>query len=989
MLLTKKTSGAAAGASESHFIQSLRRGMAQALPTMDRRTFLRRSGLGVGAGLAATQLSLVKRAEAAEGDGKVAIGNTKIEVRRTVCTHCSVGCAVDAVVENGVWVRQEPVFDSPINLGAHCAKGASVREHGHGEHRLRYPMKLVNGKYQRISWDTAYEEITAKLMQLRKESGPDSVYWIGSSKHNNEQSYLLRKFVSFWGSNNCDHQARICHSTTVAGVANTWGYGAMTNSYNDMQNSKVALYIGSNAAEAHPVSMLHMLHAKETGCKMIVVDPRFTRTAAKADQYVRIRSGTDIPFLFGLLYHIFKNGWEDQAYIDARVYGMDEVKADILAKWSPDKVEEACGVDEATMYSVAKTMHENRPGTLVWCMGQTQHSIGNAMVRASCIVQLALGNVGKSGGGANIFRGHDNVQGATDVGPNPDSLPGYYGLAEGSWKHFANTWGVDYEWIKGRYASPAMMTKPGITVSRWIDGVLENPDLIDQDTNLRAVFYWGHAPNSQTRGLEMKRAMDKLDLLVVVDPYPSATAAMAAMPGKAEDLNPNRAVYLLPAATQFETNGSCTASNRSLQWREKVIDPLWESRTDHMIMHQLAEKLGFGKELSKNYKMQKVKGMDEPVVEDILREINASVWTIGYTGQSPERLKAHMRNMHVFDVKTLRAKGGKDAETGYDLTGDYFGLPWPCWGNPSLKHPGTANLYDTSLHVMDGGGNFRANFGVERNGVNLLAADGSHSKGADLTTGYPEFDHVLLKKLGWWEDLTPEEQKAAEGKNWKTDPSGGIIRVTMKVHGCHPFGNARARAVVWNFPDAIPQHREPIYGTRPDLVAKYPTHNDLKTFWRLPTLYTSLQQKNVAEKLYEKFPIILTSGRLVEYEGGGEETRSNPWLAELQQESFVELNPKAAADRGIRNGDRVWVLTPTGARLNVQALVTERVGPDTAFMPFHFSGHWQGVDMLASYPEGAAPIVRGEAVNTGTTYGYDSVTMMQETKTTICNIEKA
>ncbi|MEN6146827.1 formate dehydrogenase subunit alpha [Bordetella pertussis] len=989
MLLTKKTSGAAAGASESHFIQSLRRGMAQALPTMDRRTFLRRSGLGVGASLAATQLSLVKRAEAAEGDGKVAIGNTKIEVRRTVCTHCSVGCAVDAVVENGVWVRQEPVFDSPINLGAHCAKGASVREHGHGEHRLRYPMKLVNGKYQRISWDTAYEEITAKLMQLRKESGPDSVYWIGSSKHNNEQSYLLRKFVSFWGSNNCDHQARICHSTTVAGVANTWGYGAMTNSYNDMQNSKVALYIGSNAAEAHPVSMLHMLHAKETGCKMIVVDPRFTRTAAKADQYVRIRSGTDIPFLFGLLYHIFKNGWEDQAYIDARVYGMDEVKADILAKWSPDKVEEACGVDEATMYSVAKTMHENRPGTLVWCMGQTQHSIGNAMVRASCIVQLALGNVGKSGGGANIFRGHDNVQGATDVGPNPDSLPGYYGLAEGSWKHFANTWGVDYEWIKDRYASPAMMTKPGITVSRWIDGVLENPDLIDQDTNLRAVFYWGHAPNSQTRGLEMKRAMDKLDLLVVVDPYPSATAAMAAMPGKAEDLNPNRAVYLLPAATQFETNGSCTASNRSLQWREKVIDPLWESRTDHMIMHQLAEKLGFGKELSKNYKMQKVKGMDEPVVEDILREINASVWAIGYTGQSPERLKAHMRNMHVFDVKTLRAKGGKDAETGYDLTGDYFGLPWPCWGNPSLKHPGTANLYDTSLHVMDGSGNFRANFGVERNGVNLLAADGSHSKGADLTTGYPEFDHVLLKKLGWWEDLTPEEQKAAEGKNWKTDPSGGIIRVTMKVHGCHPFGNARARAVVWNFPDAIPQHREPIYGTRPDLVAKYPTHNDLKTFWRLPTLYTSLQQKNVAEKLYEKFPIILTSGRLVEYEGGGEETRSNPWLAELQQESFVELNPKAAADRGIRNGDRVWVLTPTGARLNVQALVTERVGPDTAFMPFHFSGHWQGVDMLASYPEGAAPIVRGEAVNTGTTYGYDSVTMMQETKTTICNIEKA
>jgi formate dehydrogenase major subunit len=143
---------------------------------------------------------------------------------------------------------------------------------------------------------------------------------VGSCKSNNEQGYLLRKWVTLWGTNNCDHQARICHSTTVAGVANTWGYGAMTNSYNDMQNAKAAMYIGSNAAEAHPVSLLHMLHAKEKGCKMIVVDPRFTRTAAKADEYVRIRSGTDIAFLFGVLYHVFKNGWEDKQYLEDRVW---------------------------------------------------------------------------------------------------------------------------------------------------------------------------------------------------------------------------------------------------------------------------------------------------------------------------------------------------------------------------------------------------------------------------------------------------------------------------------------------------------------------------------------------------------------------------------------------------------------------------------------------------------------------------------------------
>jgi formate dehydrogenase major subunit len=906
---------------------------------------------------------------------------TTIETKRTVCTHCSVGCSVDAVVENGVWIRQEPVFDSPLNLGAHCAKGAAAREHGMiaNSHRLKTPMKLVNGKWQKMSWDDALKEVSDRLLAIRNDKvkgGPDSVFWIGSSKHSNEQSYLLRKFVSFWGSNNCDHQARICHSTTVSGVANTWGYGAMTNSYNDMQNTKCAMYIGSNAAEAHPVSMLHMLHAKETGARMIVVDPRFTRTAAKADEYVRIRSGTDIAFLFGMLHHIFKNGWEDKQYIHDRVYGMDKVREEVMTKWTPDKVEEVCGVPEAEVYKVAEMMAKNRPSTVVWCMGQTQHSIGNAIVRASCIVQLALGNVGVSGGGTNIFRGHDNVQGATDIGPNPDSLPGYYGVAAGAWKHFAAVWGVNYDWIKGRYASQAMMEKPGMTVSRWIDGVLEKNELIDQDNNLRAVVFWGHAPNSQTRGKEMIEAMKKLDTLVVIDPYPSATAAMAAMVR-------TDGVYLLPACTQYETSGSVTASNRSLQWRERVITPLFESQTDQALMYQFAKRFGFDKELVKNYTMWKPDGeskFDEPTPESILKEINHSTWTIGYTGQSPERLKLHMKNQATFDVKSLRAKGGP-------CDGDYYGLPWPSYGTPEIKHPGSPNLYDESRTMMDGGGCFRANFGVERDGVSLLAEDGSYPKGSELTTGYPEFDHVLLKKLGWWDDLTDDEKKAAEGKNWKTDLSGGIQRVTMK-HGVHFWGNAKARAIVWNFPDGIPQHREPLYSPRPDLVAKYPTHDDKKAFWRLPTLFKSVQQKNVQDKVAEHFPLVLTSGRLVEYEGGGEETRSNPWLAELQQENFVEINARDANNRGVKDGEYVWVKTPTGAQIKVKALVTDRVAAGTTFIPFHFSGWWMGKDMLEYYPEGAHPIVRAEAVNTATTYGYDSVTMMQETKTTLCQVEK-
>ena len=956
--------------------------------TIDRRTFLKRSGLTIGAGAIASQLpySMVGKAQAEDAAKKA----TNKVVKRSVCTHCSVGCAIDATVENGVWTRQDPVFDSPLNLGAHCAKGASVREHGitHDSRRLRYPMKLEGGKWKQIPWDQAYQEISDKLLAIRKESGPDALFVLGSSKHNNEQSYLMRKWAALWGSNNVDHQARICHSTTVAGIANTWGYGAMTNSYNDERNSKCLFFLGSNAAEAHPVSMMHTLHARENGAKVIVADPRYTRTAAKADKYVRLRSGSDVAFLFGLLYHVFANGWEDKEFIKQRVYGMDEVRKEVMSRYTPAAVEEVTGVSELDMLETAKMLADNRPAFVIWAMGQTQHSNGNNVTRASAVLMLALGSAGLTGGGANIYRGHDNVQGATDIGPNCHTLPGYYGLSAGAWKHWAGVWNVDLDWLKGRFASEDMMGKSGITVSRWADGVLESSQDLDQNTSLRAVVFWGHAPNSQTRGVDQIEAMKKLDLMVVVDPYPSASASMFAMARQ-------DGAYLLPACTQFETYGSVTASNRSIQWREQVIEPLFESRSDHMIMYQLAEKLGFADQLvGKGGGKQNVKlvagkgGMMEPDIEDVLREVNGGAWTIGYTGQTPERLKAHMRNMEVFNSTTLRAAGGKDAETGYDLTGDYFGLPWPCWGTDKVKHPGTPNLYDISKHVMDGGCTFRARYGVEHNGVDLLAGDGSYSVGSEIKTGYPEFDDKLLKKLGWWSDLTEGEKKAAEGKNWKTDNSGGIQRVALK-HACVPFGNARARAVVWNFPDEVPLHREPLYSSRPDLVAKWPTYDDVKSLYRVPTLFKSIQDKNVADKISEKYPLVLTSGRLVEYEGGGEETRSNPWLAELQQHNFVEISPKAAADRGIRNNEDVWVTTPLGARLKVRAMITDRVGPDTVFVPFHFSGWWQGKDMLAHYPEGAAPIIRGEAINTGTTYGYDVVTMMQETKTQLCQVERA
>ncbi len=937
---------------------------------INRRTFLQNSGLLAGGAALSSALSfnLMEKAQAGPSVLPESIETKKI---KTVCTHCSVGCGIVAEVQNGVWTGQEPAFDHPFNMGAHCAKGAAVREHGHGERRLKYPMKMVDGQWYRITWQQAIDEIGDQVQGIREKSGADSVYWLGSSKHNNEQAYLFRKFAAFWGSNNIDHQARICHSTTVAGVANTWGYGAMTNSFNDIHNSKAILIIGGNPAEAHPVSMQHIFKAKEQGAPLIVIDPRFTRTAAHATQHIRLRPGTDVALIWGMLWHVFENGWEDKEFIQQRVYGMDEIRTEV-AKWSPEKVEQVTGVHRDELFKAAETMAKHRPGTFIWCMGGTQHTTGNNNTRAYCIFQLALGNMGVAGGGTNIFRGHDNVQGATDLGPNAHTLPGYYGLSEGAWQHWARVWGVDYQWLSERFDPNSYeddkgnmtrtMNTSGIPVSRWIDGVLEDKANLSQQDNLRTMVFWGHAPNSQTRAPEMKQAMEKLELLVVVDPYPTATSIM-------HDRTDN--TYLLPACTQFETYGSVTASNRSVQWRDQVIEPLFESKPDHAILYQLAKKLGFADLMFKNIKVEN----DIPLIEDITREFNKGAWTIGYTGQTPERLKLQQQNWHTFNITSLKAEGGV-------CDGEYFGLPWPCWGTAEQKHPGTPLLYDNSKSVAEGGLTFRARFGTEHNGQSLLA-ESAYSKDSELKTGYPEFDSKRLKELGWWDELTEQEKQQAEGKNWKTDLSGGIQRVVIK-HGCAPFGNAKARCVVWQFPDPVPVHREPLYSNRRDMVAQYPTYEDKKSFYRLPTKYASIQKVDYSVD----FPLTMTSGRLVEYEGGGEETRSNPWLAELQQDMFVEINPGDANDAGVKHGEQVWVEGPEGGRIKVMAFVTDRVSRGLVFMPFHFAGFYQGQDRRKKYPTGSVPFVSGESCNTVFTYGYDSVTAMQETKVSLCRLRK-
>ncbi len=749
-------------------------------------------------------------------------------------------------------------------------------------------------------------------------------------------------------------------------MANTWGYGAMTNSLNDIQNAKAIIIFGANPAVNHPVGFQHFLKAKErNNAQLIVVDPRFTRTAAKADLYAGIRPGTDIPFMYGMLNIIFKNGWENKEFINDRVYGVDEIRKE-AAKWTPDVVENVTGVSAEKLMQITRVYARSHPGTLVWAMGLTQHSIGSSNTRMAPILQLCLGNMGEEGGGCNILRGHDNVQGATDMCCLSHTLPGYYGLSDGSWKYFASSWGVDYKWLVGQFKAKKMMNEKGFTLSRWYAGVLAGKagedKIYNAGTNIKALFVMGNGITSIAQQAKVKEALDNLELIVLADPFVNEAAVLT---DKKND------VFLLPAATQFETSGSVTATNRSAQWRSQVVEPMYEAKTDQNIMFEFAKRLGFYDEFTKGMLIKENKKTFK-FPEDATDEIARIIKTIGLTGWTSARLKRHQENWDKFDQVSLRGYG--------PMKGEYYGLPWPCW---TETHSGSPVLYDIHRSVKDGGMGFRNRFGLEHDGVDLLAGKNSAPKDSKDPNGYPEITAKNIEKvLGI--TLSASEKKKI-GKNWKVDKSNIIAEKCMEA-GIAPYGNAKARAVVWTFPDKIPMHREPIHSPREDLVKKYPTYKDKPNHYRVDTQYISKQDE---ENWSKKFPLNLITGRLVNMNGAGVETRASKYLAALSPEMFCDLNPGLAANYGIKDGDMMWIYSPEGAKIKVKAHYSYSMGEDRVFLPMHFAGYFEGVDRSANYPDGTKPYAVGESANTVTNYGYDIITQIPETKGGLCRIEKA
>lgn len=898
---------------------------------MSRRTFTKLTALGTAAALsgissvsAYPEIKLIEPASAAPA--------AEEELLKTVCPHCSVGCGVYAKVKGGVLVGLEPWTDNPLNLGSMCSKGTAYAEIVTSELRLKAPMEKVGGTWREISWEEAIDKIAKKIKEIQERYGPDAIMLLGSAKTTLHETYLQRKFAAFLGTNNVDHQARICHSTTVAGLLNTWGHGAQTDNYNDLRHSGTIFFIGSNAAEAHPVAMQHVLIAKERGAKIVVADPRFTKTAAKADLFVRFRSGTDIPLILSICNVIVNNNWHDKDFIARRTHGFDEFW-EVCKNYTPEMAEEITGVKADTIREMARIFHENGPMAIMWSMGGTQHTVGSQNIRSYAILQLVLGHVGKSGGGCAAARGHDNVQGSTDMGVLAHYLPGYLSVgSEPAWKMWCEIWGIPYEEMMKRFASKDMMLKPGFTDSRWYEGALR--DDIEQPTRIRMVIVWGHSLNSITEMKKMKEALEEVDMVVNIDPR--ATIA-SSLPDRRDG------IIILPAATVMEKEGMVVNSGRGAQWRYKAIEPLYKSKTDLEIMKMLADKLGFGQYFTYN-------NVDEIYTNEICRGVRS----IGMMGRTPERIRKQMENAHTFDPDTLRAGEGP-------CKGEYYGLPWPCWDE---KHPGTPILWDDSKPVSEGGHDFRALWGakvpekykdkpLKHAGESLLKAD----------TGVTQYTN-------------------AAGVVYALDLTGEAVQKALAA-GDPPTGRGRARFWAWNLADPIPIHREPIESPRPDLIAKYPTYED-KTFYRVKCEFKSAQDP----RLVEKYPLVWTSGRQVEHMGGGAQTRGSKYLVELQPEMYVEINPKLASDKGIRDGDMVWVESRQG-KVKVKAKITERVDEKTVFMPYHWAGIFEGESYKDRYPEGLAEYGLGDSCNIIAPPGYDVETCMQETKTGLCKIEKA
>jgi formate dehydrogenase major subunit len=474
---------------------------------------------------------------------------------------------LNLVVRDGKVVNVAPWQRHPVNEGKLCPKGRYAHEFIHREDRLKKPLIKKDGKFVEATWDEAYELIAKKLKSYK----PEEVACLASARVPNEENYLMQKFArTVLKTPHVDHCARLCHASTVVGLAGAFGSGAMTNNIADIAESKCIFVLGSNTFEQHPLIGRSIVRAKLNGARVIVFDPRYTPTAKQADLYASFYSGTDVAILNCLMQQIIKNGWEAKEYIEKRTKDFDKMKAVVMKpEYSLENVSQLSGIPAKDLAMAAEWFAKSPSATLLYSMGITQHTTGVDNVKSVANLLMLTGNIGKVGGGVNALRGQNNVQGACDMGCLPNVYSGYQNVTlEPMIQKMKDAWGCE---VAGG--------KVGYTVTEMMNVLTENPP------KLKAIYIMGENPMISDPDLtHVEHALKNLEFLVVQDIFLTETAQLADV--------------VLPAACYAEKDGTQTSTERRVQRFRKAVEPPGEAKADWEIICELGTRMGFGKQFA-------------------------------------------------------------------------------------------------------------------------------------------------------------------------------------------------------------------------------------------------------------------------------------------------------------------------------------------------------------------------------------------------------
>jgi len=506
----------------------------------------------------------------------------------TICPYCGVGCQLKLEVKDEKIMASIPDPDGVANHGQACVKGRfGIAEFVHHPERLTSPLIRKNGELREASWDEALELVVKKLRGYT----PDEVGVIASAKCTNEENYVMQKFArAVLGTNNVDHCARLCHAPTVAGLVQSFGSGAMTNSINEICDAACILAIGTNTTEDHPVIGLEVKRAVNNDGKLIVANPRQIDLCHFASLWLQHNPGTDVALLMGMMRVIVDEGLLDSAFIKDRCENFDAFR-ESLRDFDLDFVEQVTNVPRDKIVEAARMFATNSPATILYSMGITQHSHGTDNVVATANLAMLTGNMGKPSTGVNPLRGQNNVQGACDLGALPNVYPGYQAVSDPAIREkFETAWGC------------GLPPSPGLTLVEMLEAAYQR--------KIKALYLIGENPVlSDPDSQHVREALSRLEFFVVQDIFPTETVEYAHV--------------VLPGASFAEKDGTFTNTERRVQRVRKAIEPIGDSKPDWWIICQVAQGLG-------------AKGFDYSHPFDIIEEIRNL--TPSYGGISYQRL---------------------------------------------------------------------------------------------------------------------------------------------------------------------------------------------------------------------------------------------------------------------------------------------------------------------------------------------------------------